>query len=56
MISHDSQKFYTHVASNIVDSLITAGHKANEDGGVHNIASSNDKIIEIWASQPDNPR
>lgn len=45
----------TYIASNIVGSLSSAGHDTYKDGYVHNVASRNDEIIEIWTYQSYDP-
>ena len=39
----------------MVDSLITTRYQTNEDRAVHNVASCNDEVVEVWTSQPNNP-
>ena len=47
-------RWKTHIASDVVDSLITTWNETNEDGDVHNVTPSNNEIIEVWTRQTNN--
>lgn len=45
----------SYVTYDVVDSLVNAWYEANSNGCVHDEATKNDEIVEVWARQSDNP-
>ena len=45
----------TYIAPDIVGSEISTTYETNESCSVHNVASSNDEVVEVWTSQSHNP-
>ena len=44
----------TYVTPDIVGSEISTTYETNESGSIHDVASSNDEVVEVWTCQSYN--